>query len=487
MKHIRFASFALALLLLAALLPFGAFSAKAEGEATVTVETRAGQNESVEVSETVTTDADGVKTTEHAAEDYTTASGMIVDYTGKNVEYPGGLYQFEDHWTAQDANDTYEAEGGSDKSNEYRAPATEIGILIDEDDIGKTNTVPGPAVGVIETTGDVKENDADGIYDYTTTERITQSVVKVTTKSMEITEDSQSAISENDMTYLHTEMQPTEENLLPTQKRWSGSAKPIDPVTRPPEETTVSKIKPGYQFIHIGTDQYAGYWPAWLYTAKNEETGPNENDPVFTVEGYSLYAGANPDQYYRFKSNLWFTKLYLPNHQIVDYSPETDPNDKGHYFLRWSESAFITLSDRNKNLISTYCADNDTSEIEGFSYIISNLEDADYYSEEEAKHIRAICNHGYWGQETGFGSLEAMRQFMRDSGEFTEEQIASLNESMAMCATNMAIWVYSHKQRNVVYLNVNRVYIAGSLTAYPACSEPADDNVADVIMRLCWG
>ncbi len=485
MKHIRIASFALALLLLAALLPLGVFSAKAEGESTVTVETRAGQNESVEVSETVTTDADGVKTTEHAAEDYTTASGMIVDYTGKNVEYPDGLYAFEDHWTSQDANDTYEAEGGSDKSNEYRAPATEIGILIGEDDVGKTNTVPGPAVGVIETTGDVKENDADGIYDYTTTERITQSVVNVTTKSMEINTDSQSAINEDDMSYLHADMQPTEENLLPSQKNWyyGGSPVPITPVDRPPSNETVSAIKPGFQFIHIGTDQYAGYWPAWLYSVNGGVSEAEEPNPVYVDDNYEFWAQAGHS---RFKKNLRFNKLYLPNHQIVEYSAETNPGNEGYYTLRWSECAYITLSDKNKNLISTYCADYDTSEIKGFSYIISNLEDADYYSEEEAKHIRAICNHGYWGQETGFGSLEAMRQFMRDSGEFTEEQIASLNESMAMCATNMAIWVYSHKQRNVVYLNVNRVYIAGQLTAHKDYSKPADDDVANVIMRLCW-
>ncbi|MBQ1821544.1 MAG: hypothetical protein II117_08085, partial [Clostridia bacterium] len=160
----------------------------AEGESSVSVETRAGQNESVDVGETVTTDANGVKTTVRTAEDYTTASGMIVDYTGTNVEQPTGLYEFEDHYTSQDANDTYEAEGGSDKSNEYHAPASEIGIRIGEDDAGKFNTVTGEPVKVIETTGDVKENDADGIYDYTVKERITQSVIKVTTKSLSITD-----------------------------------------------------------------------------------------------------------------------------------------------------------------------------------------------------------------------------------------------------------------------------------------------------------
>ncbi len=483
MKHIRIASFALALLLLAALLPFGVFSAKAEGEATITVETRAGQNESVEVSETVTTDADGVKTTEHAAEDYTTASGMIVDYTGKNVEYPDGLYAFEDHWTAQDANDTYEAEGGSDKSNEYRAPATEIGILIGEDDVGKTNTVPGPAVGVIETTGDVKENDADGIYDYTTTERITQSVVNVTTKSMEIT-DAHGEVNPDDMEYLHTELVATADKEMLDKKGNETTNMPR--LSRPTSPAEVPTITDGYQYVILGSDQFSKFWAAYLYLSPATEPDPaNDNpygadeEPIYQDENYSFYARRRHAAF----GNLKFNEYYLPNRQVVNVVGE---DGKG-LPLRWDMVEFYTLSDANANLISAYCADQFEDEDKGFCYNILNLEDASYYSEEEAEHIRAIGKKGYWGQESGQGSLEALQQTMRDSGEFTDAEIVRVTPGIAMHATQIAIWSYSNVMDDIAFLHAHKVkYYLNSITGNTNAAGPADEEEIALIMKLYY-
>lgn len=502
MKLKRIIGAALATMLAATLMPLSVL--KAEGNASVTVETRAGRNETVEVSETVSTDANGVKTTEHAAEDYTTSSGMIVDYTGKNVEQPNGCYEFEDHYTSQDANDTYEAEGGSDKSNEYHAPASEIGIKIDEDDVGKPTTVTGPAATVIEVTGDVKESDDDGIYDYTVKERITQSVIGVTTRSIEIT-DSHGAVNTDDMEYIHTEIEADGSNdVLADEysKLVSGvvQTKPIPRITRPAVNSITDQIIEGYPYILTysfkeGTetaahesDQYGAYWPAWLYSVPDGEEEPVYDDGTHQFYAQGSFADHLKKKYY----------YILDTREKVDVSGIVE----GGIATRWDMCELFTLADKNGNWITTYCADEDQWANRGYCYKINNLEDASYYGEEEAKHIRAICNNGYWGTESGFGSLDSIKQMMRDSGQFTDEQIEALTPGMAMCAMQMAIWSYSNVMDNLAFVNVHHLkYYRSSISnngqkdavIVPNPADPdyeaqvaEEEKNADIVMRLYW-
>ena len=318
MKRTRALSAILAVLFAISAFPLSLL--KANADAAVTVETRAGQEESVAVSESVTTDADGVKTTEQTAEDYTTSSGMIVDYSGTNVEQPNGLYEFEDHYTSQDANDTYEAEGGSDKFNEYHAPASEIGVRIGEDDIGKSNTVTGEPVKVIETTGDVRESENDGIYDYTVKERITQSVIKVTTKSLEIT-DAHGEVNPDDMEYLHTEIVGTAD--IDFIDKIGTNASNLEPMGRLDREN-MGGLEPveGYEYVMIGSDQWSKFWTAYLFSTPNEVANPPqypgpEEEPVFTdANGNNYYARRrHTDFATATSSGIKFYKFYL-QHQI---------------------------------------------------------------------------------------------------------------------------------------------------------------------------
>ena len=494
----------MALVMVLSVIPFSIFMTNAEGESSVTVETRAGQNESVDVGETVTTDANGVKTTVRTAEDYTTASGRIVDYTGTNVEQPTGLYKFEDHYTSQDANDTYEAEGGSDKSNEYHAPASEIGIRIGEDDAGKFNIVTGKPVKVIETTGDVKENDADGIYDYTVKERITQSVIKVTTKSLSIT-DAHGTVNTDDMEYIHTEIEADGSNdVLADEysKLVSGvvQTKPIPRITRPAVNSITDQIIEGYPYILTysfkeGTetaahesDQYGAYWPAWLYSVPDGEEEPVYDDGTHQFYAQGSFADHLKKKYYHI----------LDTREKVDVSGIVE----GGIATRWDICELFTLADKNGNWITTYCADKDQWANRGYCYKINNLEDASYYGEEEAKHIRAICNNGYWGTESGFGSLDSIKQMMRDSGQFTDEQIEALTPGMAMCAMQMAIWSYSNVMDNLAFVNVHHLkYYRDSISLngqkdaviVPNPADPdyeaqvaEEEKNADIVMRLYW-
>ena len=90
---------------------------------------------------------------------------------------------------------------------------------------------------------------------------------------------------------------------------------------------------------------------------------------------------------------------------------------------------------------------------------MKNLEDADYYSQEQAEQIRSIALKGYWGtvgyqtdqdgntilDDAGnpvpkVGSLEALKATLPASGEFTAEELESLTDGVALTATQMAIW-----------------------------------------------
>ena len=90
---------------------------------------------------------------------------------------------------------------------------------------------------------------------------------------------------------------------------------------------------------------------------------------------------------------------------------------------------------------------------DNFGYHIVNLEDSTYYSDEQAEQIRAIASNGYWGTENGTGSLNAMKESMLASGKFTEDELASLTDGVALAATQMAIWSCSNHMAGTEFVN----------------------------------
>lgn len=98
---------------------------------------------------------------------------------------------------------------------------------------------------------------------------------------------------------------------------------------------------------------------------------------------------------------------------------------------------FILVDAETGDLITTYCADRSTYAQDGFSYNIENVEDAEYYTEEQAAMIRTVPQNGYWGTETGVGSLDSMREMMRNAQDaegnavFTEEGSGIIDSKIA--------------------------------------------------------
>lgn len=118
--------------------------------------------------------------------------------------------------------------------------------------------------------------------------------------------------------------------------------------------------------------------------------------------------------------------------------------------------------DGNPEYYYGYCIDNDTGAVPSAWYKVSNLEDSDYYPDDEsAAKLRAIVNNGYWGQEKGKGStaqmLEKLRDYYDAEAEVTikdkngkpktykvHDVIGRMNDADALAVTQAAIWSYAN-------------------------------------------
>lgn len=169
--------------------------------------------------------------------------------------------------------------------------------------------------------------------------------------------------------------------------------------------------------------------PEWT----GEEQDMNVWDTEFrpsgeAPEGYSYYySGYTGDSYYGIK--------YIND-------GKTDYGDVIQFVLKDPVSG---------EELAAYCLDMSTGTRDGWWYDVQNLEDADYYTDEEAEHLRAIALNGYWGTAEGTGSLQSMKQLLGDAlaeghlQGISQEEIDSLSEGEAMVATQLALWMYGNR------------------------------------------
>ena len=171
----------------------------------VHVETEAGSTEKVDVTVTVdqTQNSDGTTTTQTTTEakDFVTEKDLVVDYNGSSttVTDPDGEViqsNTDTEYNVSNQEGTQGATGGSETSLEQVAPKVEVDVpLTDTDDpdteeVENQNTQASDlfAGTVTEVTGDVKENEEDGEYDYTTGTVEKPGSTTVTTTDVTITE-----------------------------------------------------------------------------------------------------------------------------------------------------------------------------------------------------------------------------------------------------------------------------------------------------------
>jgi len=126
-----------------------------------------------------------------------------------------------------------------------------------------------------------------------------------------------------------------------------------------------------------------------------------------------------------------------------------------------------------------YCMDASVLAAAGHPYDMLNVEDADYLSDEDAKHVRYIVENGYWGTESKTdeegnlvieeGSLDAMKDLMTnatdENGEkvFTEEEIALLTDGLALSVTQAAIWYYGNSGKDSYKVDDENIIGSGAV------------------------
>ena len=423
----------------------------------VEVESKAGLNENVE-TEVNATEQDGKIVITRSAEDYVTDSGMIVDYESTQTANKDNTQTFEDHYTSQNDIDTYEAEGGKESSNSFVAPGVEVGLIIDEN-ATEAAEVAGSKEGIIKETGDKKESPEDGIYDYRRTSIVKQGRAKLLTTAMNIT-SAHSTAHQEDMEYVYSEVRPVQ-NV-------TRSSNGNDLIYGVAEEEAPEnpEIADGYNYLYYGSDQFSRFWSAYCYNTIQDSMPAEE--PVYSDDNHTLYVGVGHNNF----SKLKVFKLYFEE-GAVD-TPAGTP-------AKWDTIQQFKLIDRNKKVLTAYCADRSTSAERGFSYNIENLEDATYYSEEEAKKIRSIAYNGYWGDEN-FGSLALLKEKLgsTDSG-FTAEEIEKITDGIAMTATQFAIWHFSNIMENIEFVNA---YVTDKVASITRNGVPAPEENAELIFKL---
>ena len=242
--------------------------------------------------------------------------------------------------------------------------------------------------------------------------------------------------------YIHSTVVPTEDNNL------------FPSIT---DTTVIPEAKEGYTHVILGDGNFSNYLSGFTYRTDSATYGyaatyVDENGNV--VEGQRFYPGAAYSTFN--KRGLVFDGIYLNGQYVTPgnglamkpgYTSLANPKVP----VRWATiEHFIMADTKTGALLTTYCVDQDTPAVEGYYYNIENLEDATYYTEAEAAMIRTIAMNGYWGTPEGFGSLASLKATLLASGEFTEEEVALLNDGMAMTATQYALWSFSNRIKDSV-------------------------------------
>ena len=443
-------------------------------EGTVEVETTAGNKEPVNVTVTIekTENADGsttVDTTEEA-KNAKTEDGMKVNYestssmtTDKNGVTTG---EAETDYTSKKGN--YTATGGSEltitkgdasdvASNiTVHVPLTSKDNPETKDIVENQNTVE-KVKSEPKVDGDIKTGPNDGVYDYTTT--TTTSQVTATNKEITITEtqkwiDEDGNVVENsDLNYAVSQVAPFKGNTEGTGDNdlisWIFRGNRIEL----PEKGEEIDVKEGYEYKYLGAGNTSQYLPTFLYKTPSPDN-PTEEPAYIAADGTKYYI--------RERNGLNFENVYQNGVE--------SQTDRPYQSIFSVPQQFLLVDATTGDLITTYCADADTGTITGYNYNMENLEDADYYEDEQAAMIRTIATNGYWGttgtetDEAGntvpkAGSLNAMKEMMKNAVDkdgnpiFDDTEINSLTDGIALTATQMSIWTFSNEMSDMHFLN----------------------------------
>lgn len=437
--------------------------------------------------------------------DQTTVKSQDGTLISDTVEEDGYLMTVN----ADGSSETVGYEGGSNTVTEERTIQLEADVSLTDTDDPQTEqkeneTVQtGAAAGtILDQTGDIPTSSEDGEYDYTTVRVEKPGSVTITTESVEFTKTDSSDKEEDNLKYVHSGTDPEapdkdKDGNVIEGKEGNDLATDNNPSYLPdyPDENEKVDVTEGYDYQYLGFGNHSMFFAAKLY----KSPGYEGETPVYTDEnGVSYYRRRKESETLDTIQNPGNSAnvegFYLNGELVEGYNK--------HVGAVWANITQYVLIDAETNeLITTYCADLDTSAEFGYSYNMTNVKDSSYYTKEQAEMIIEVSKNGYWGtvddpntKEKEYGSLEAVKEMMRNALDqdnkriFTDDEVDALTDGAAMTATQYAIWHFSNQMSDVSFNNVyylkdpegDGIVRFGSVGDVPEHKQAA----ADVAMKL---
>ena len=410
------------------------------------------------------------------------------------------------------------SDGGESIAGVINVPLTDVDDPATEEIENQSTAVFGDPAGTTTIFGDIPTGSDDTEYDYTIATTVKQGEVTVTTTDINITQqetpdDTQlkNVVSEtspddtNDLYHLGA--------IAPEQYLPGYTEDPGNPADAPEID-----YADGYEYTFVGSSNTSMFRPAPVFSqplTDEEKVRTYGDDAYISTSHVAYYVGCLTEEarnnlakgeggdYIRDEEGFILDKQ--GNRVLKEELVATDPdgntvylhrfdaladtlavegwyqdgewikelNGTDQYITVWSGPQQFVLVDRDGNVVNAYCVDLPIHTQEGYGYNVKNLEDANHYTEAEAAMIRSIALNGYWGTVGNMtdadgnellddnnnpipklGSLEALKQSLLATGEFTQEELdASLNDGVALSATQMAIWTYSNKLTGTEFVN----------------------------------
>ena len=290
---------------------------------------------------------------------------------------------------------------------------------------GQTNTA---YAGDTIVSGDVQQGPNDGHYSYTTTIE-SERRVDASAEESDIVVDTS---GQGDFDPIQTDRDMVGEAGSQLHTHSNTSYKQA--ITLNGNTVNTKPEEGGYDFLYYGFGQMSGF-----YVGLENEQNPNQ-----------VHSGA------------------------LQFELMQDPEIENGKFT----------NDVEKDRFTAYCCDVTTGAVAGYWYKLDNLEDAGYYGEEAAEHVRAIATNGYWGTEPGedtdnpaLGSLEKLKQDMKANADkygLTDEEIDAITPGQALAATQAAIWTYANSETEGAEVDYDdgRLVIKG----YKGWYDPTEDD-----------
>ena len=98
------------------------------------------------------------------------------------------------------------------------------------------------------------------------------------------------------------------------------------------------------------------------------------------------------------------------------------------------------------------------------------------------QQLRSVALNGFWGTESGLGSLESVKELMRRNGLTAEAD--RLTVGMAVAATQAAIWEFSSPDKNLHFNNDFLTYDDELGAAPTAADKAAITGLRDLLVKL---